>query len=183
MAQEQLLVATVKTLERLGIAYMLTGSHASSLQGQPRSTHDVDFVVDLTLSDLAGLLRAFPAPEFYVSEAAAREAVRSRAMFNIVESATGAKIDLWLLTDDTFDHSRFERRRVVDVFGQAIAVSTPEDTILMKLRWAMQSGSSERQVGDARHVLELNADSLDWTYLDQWAGRIGVGELLARIRD
>jgi hypothetical protein len=91
-------------------------------------------------------------------------------------------VDFWLLTDDPFDRSRFGRRRVAEILGQRIAVSTPEDTILMKLRWAAESGSSERQLGDARHVYELNKDAMDIAYIESWAERLGVTGLLDEIR-
>ena len=45
MSQQKLLKLVVETLDSAGIEYMLTGSVVSSLQGKPRSTHDIDIVV------------------------------------------------------------------------------------------------------------------------------------------
>jgi hypothetical protein len=50
MSQQELLAKVIRTLEQLGIEYMVTGSIASSMQGEPRSTHDIDIVVDLSQS-------------------------------------------------------------------------------------------------------------------------------------
>ena len=47
MSQQALLTRIVETLDGAGIPYMLTGSVASSLQGEPRATHDIDLVVDI----------------------------------------------------------------------------------------------------------------------------------------
>ena len=48
MLQPELLIKRViQVLEDAGIEYMVTGSVASSLQGEPRSTHDIDLVVAL----------------------------------------------------------------------------------------------------------------------------------------
>jgi hypothetical protein len=47
MSQRELLALVVGELDRLGIPYMVTGSHASSMQGVPRSTHDIDLLVAL----------------------------------------------------------------------------------------------------------------------------------------
>ena len=52
----------------------------------------------------------------------------------------------------------------------------------MKLRWAMQSGGSEKQVGDAAGVFALQGDLLDQAYLDRWADALGVAALLAEVR-
>ena len=43
-------------------------------------------------------------------------------------------------------------------------------------------GGSDRQVADAAAVLAVAGDGLDDGYLDEWAGRLGVTELLARAR-
>ena len=45
MSQQELLRLVVRSLDDLDVEYMLTGSIVSSLQGEPRSTHDIDLVV------------------------------------------------------------------------------------------------------------------------------------------
>src|SRR5262249_45992648 len=113
---------------------MVTGSVASSLQGEPRATHDIDLVVapGEPAADVAARLKAaFPDPDFYLDEAAVREAIASRGMFNLIDSREGDKVDFWLLTDDAFDHARFERRYIETFEGTALPVSRPEDTVLM----------------------------------------------------
>ena len=47
MSQQELLRKVIRVLDGAGIEYMVTGSIASSLQGEPRTTHDVDLVVDI----------------------------------------------------------------------------------------------------------------------------------------
>jgi hypothetical protein len=110
---------------------------------------------------------------------------RGRAPAVDVQSARlrdGDKVDFWLLKDEPFDRERFARRLEVEAMGQRLSVSTPEDTILMKLRWAMQSGGSEKQVGDAAGVFAFQGDLLDQAYLDRWAEALGVSALLADLR-
>ncbi len=103
-------------------------------------------------------------------------------MFNLLDSTTGDKVDFWLLKDEPFDRERFARRHEVEAMGLRLKVSTPEDTILMKLRWAMQSGGSEKQVGDVAGVLAFQGDLIDQAYLDRWAEALGVTTLLAEVR-
>jgi predicted nucleotidyltransferase len=45
MSQQELLRKVIEALGDARIEYMLTGSVVSSLQGEPRSTHDIDMVV------------------------------------------------------------------------------------------------------------------------------------------
>ena len=61
-------------------------------------------------------------------------------MFNLLDAEGGDKVDFWLLTDDPFDRSRFSRKYEENVLGMKVKVSRPEDSILMKLRWAQLSG-------------------------------------------
>jgi hypothetical protein len=183
MSQQELLRRIIKILDDLRIEYMVTGSVTSSLQGEPRSTHDLDLVVDLKEDATDRLLGALSPTDFYVSEPAIREALARRTTFNLVDLIGGDKVDFWILTDEPFDRSRFSRRRIVDALGLRFAVSAPEDTILMKLRWAMLSGGSQKQFTDALRVYEIQHGILDLTYLNEWASRLGVGSLWQQLRD
>ncbi len=107
MSQSELLKKTIAALEAAGTPYMLTGSFASSLQGEPRLTHDIDLVVAITLAGIKALLSAFPAPDYYLDEIAIARAVAQKSQFNLLDVVGGDKVDFWLLTDDPFDQSRF----------------------------------------------------------------------------
>jgi hypothetical protein len=198
VSQRALLKRIVEALAQAGVAYMLTGSLASSVQGEPRATHDIDFVIDLSPDDAHGVIAALVAADnaalvapdtaalvassIYIDEGAVVEATRRRSMFNLIDTASGDKADLWLLTDDPYDRTRFARRIRVSALGLDLSVSAPEDTILMKLRWSAQAAGRERQLNDAIHVYELQAGTLDEAYLDEWAVRLGVADVLAAIR-
>ena len=117
MSQQALLKRIVEALDGAGIPYMLTGSLVSSLQGEPRATHDIDVVVDVSPATVAGVVAALADPGLYLDEAAVADAVRRRTMFNLIDSGSGDKVDFWLLTDDPFDRERLSRRRLVDALG------------------------------------------------------------------
>jgi hypothetical protein len=183
MSQQELLKKVALTLERLEIDYMVTGSITSSLQGEPRSTHDIDIVVNLPRSKAHDLAGAFPAPGYYLDEEALAEAISGRGMANLIDTESGDKVDFWLLTDEPFDRSRFARRYLEELFAMRIAVSAPEDTILMKLRWARLSGGSEKQFNDAVRVYEVQYGKLDMDYLREWAGKLGLEGELERLQN
>jgi hypothetical protein len=84
MEQVDLLRHSAETLERLGVPYMVVGSYACLAYGEARLTQDIDIVVDLLVTKIAPLCEAFPAPDYYVSEAAVRDAVRDRFQFNVL---------------------------------------------------------------------------------------------------
>jgi hypothetical protein len=181
MSQPEILSTVVRARDRAGIKHMLTGSLVTSMQGVPRSTHDIDIVVAMRPEDIPAVAGAFAAPEFYLSEQAMRQAIASGGMFNLIETRSGDKVDFWLLTDDPFDTSRFARR-VRDAFGDLdLWVSSPEDTILMKLRWATDSPGSVRHFNDALMVYEVQSGNLDLAYIESWATRLGVDPLWRRL--
>jgi hypothetical protein len=185
LSQPQLLKHVVQQLNALDIEYMISGSVASSLQGEPRASHDIDIVVAVrapAVEMAARLKAAFPEPHFYLNEDAVREAIIARTMFNLLDTREGDKVDFWLLTDDDFDRVRFDRRYVEVFEGQRLCISQPEDTILMKLRWAAMMGGSEKQFTDAMRVWEVQHGRLDEEYLNRWARALGIADALARLR-
>lgn len=182
MSQSELLKRTIAALEAAHTPYMLTGSFASSLQGEPRLTHDIDLVIAITAQGVKSLLAAFPAPDYFLDEAAIADAIARKSQFNLLDVTGGDKVDFWLLTDDPFDQSRFARRYVERFEGVGIHVSRPEDTILMKLRWSKASGGSEKQFRDALSVYELQAGSLDLAYIERWVESLDVTELWDRLK-
>jgi hypothetical protein len=181
MSQQELLKNVVDVLCRLGIEYMVSGSLVSSLQGEPRATHDIDVVVALEQSHIKLLPKAFSPPEYYLSEDSVISALQTSGMFNLIAVETGDKVDFWILTNRPFDKSRFARRYTEKVMGMEIAVSSPEDTILMKLSWAHESGGSEKHFTDALRVYEVQYGQLDQDYLDEWAGRLGIDPLYKKM--
>lgn len=111
------------------------------------------------------------------------DALRTNGLFNLIDVNSGDKVDFWMLTDQPFDVSRFKRKRIEDVLGMRIAVSAPEDTILMKLHWGKESGGSDKHIIDALRVYEVQCGLLDLEYLRNWARTLGVSSLLDRIEE
>lgn len=182
MSQSELLKKVIVVLDAAQTPYMLTGSYASSLQGEPRLTHDIDLVVEIAPHGLQALIEAFPAPDYYLDPIAMDNAIAQQGQFNLLDVVNGDKVDFWMLTREPFDQSRFHRRYVEEFEGRKLHVSRPEDTILMKLRWAVLSGGSEKQFGDAKSVYELQFPSLDLDHLNQWAKTIDVMDLWERLQ-
>jgi hypothetical protein len=183
VSQQELLKKVICALEHAGIDYMVTGSTASSLQGEPRSTHDLDLVVNLQKSAVKFLIEAFSEPDYYLDEDSIMEAIDRGSMFNLIDINDGDKVDFWMLTDDSFDQSRFSRKYIENVLDIHIQVSRPEDTILAKLKWANLSGGSEKQFVDALRVYEVQFENIDREYLETWAATLHVNALLDRLKN
>ena len=183
MSQQELLTKVIQVLDQAEIPYMITGSVVSSLQGEPRSTHDIDIVVAIQKSKAHDLVEAFPFPDFYLDEDSMLDAIQRQSMFNLLDLSEGDKVDFWILTDEPFDRSRFARRYREAFMGLNLQVSSPEDTILAKLRWAKLSGGSEKQFTDALRVYEVQYGRLDIEYLEDWAKKLDVESLWNRLTE
>lgn len=163
---------------------MITGSIASSIQGEPRLTHDIDIViVTIPLSAVNALKKIFPSPDYYLDELSMQDANRYRTMFNLIEMTSGNKVDFWMLTADAFDQSRFARKYMLELKGIPVKFCRPEDTILSKLRWAKMSGGSEKQFTDALRVYELQYHTLDLGYIEHWSKELEIQELWNRLKE
>jgi hypothetical protein len=176
----------VVQLDRLGIAYYIGGSVASSIYGEPRSTLDIDLGVDLSESAVHELATKWDG-EFYVSESAMRTAAQSGRSFNLIHFATAMKIDIFVSKGDVFNTSVLKRRvtREVAFGGEALSVwfATPEDVVLHKLIWYRKGNeTSERQWRDIAGILKAQQDRLDNTYIEEWADRLQIRDLWDRMR-
>jgi hypothetical protein len=176
MTEKELLADCLRRLNRTGVPYMLTGSMASNYWGIPRTTHDLDFVVQLPESAVSTLAEAFAA-DFYLDPDMIRSAFKPPHQFNAIDTRSALKVDFWLLQPNPFENTMFARRISADLFGEAAWICTAEDVILHKLHWHKMS-PSERQLGDAAGVVAVQADALDRDYLRQWARELRVAETL-----
>ncbi len=182
MLQPKLLIKVLALLNENEIDYMVTGSLVSSIQGEPRATHDVDILVNITPAAIPALVNAFLPPDYYLSQSAIEEAILHKSMFNLLDTTEGDKADFWILTDEPFDQSRFRRKQEERILGISMKISTPEDTILMKLHWAKLSGGSEKQFTDALRVYEVQHRNLDIDYMEKWAQALHIRELWKKVK-
>ncbi|MGH3451883.1 MAG: hypothetical protein ACRDQW_14430 [Haloechinothrix sp.] len=170
----------VSALDDADLPYMLVGSFASTLHGAPRTTQDIDLVIDPTHESLSRFVAALDLSTVYVGPDP-HEALDRRDQFNVVDTSSGWKIDLVIRKDRAFGRNEFARRMKTNLLGMSVWVATAEDTVLSKLEWAAMSGS-DRQADDAATVLAVRGEAIDDEYLDRWAAVLGVGEQLDRAR-
>jgi len=162
----------VGALQDLNIPYMITGSMCCTAFGEPRSTNDVDIVIDPELGQVELLVERFQASA-YISREAALDAFRRRTMFNVISNETMEKIDFILLKQTAYGATAFGRRSIQD-FGSVKALSTtPEDAILSKLVWSRRT-LSEVQSRDIVGIVRALPDALDMEYLRHWGSQLGV---------
>jgi hypothetical protein len=170
-----------KTLDAMGVDWLIGGSVASSLHGIPRATQDIDLVADLG-PEHAGPLSEALANDFYADDGMIRDAIQRRTSFNIIHLPTMTKIDVFVLKRDAISQSEMQRRRYHAIGPEGIVrlpVASPEDIILQKLDWYRRGGHvSERQWRDVLGVIAVSGAGLDRVYLRTQAEAWGLLVLL-----
>jgi hypothetical protein len=179
VTEEEFAIDAIHRLNRSGVAYFVTGAMASNYWGIPRTTHDLDFVVQLSDESIPKLLREFR-DDFSLDEQAMRAALAPPYQFNAIDNRSTFKIDFWTLRSQPFEMSMFQRRVQVTFSGEQTWIASAEDIILQKLRWNMLT-PSEQQIVDAAGIAAIQSESLDRDYLTKWARELGVNEKLNKL--
>jgi hypothetical protein len=175
MNAAQVLRRITAALDDAKIEYMLTGSFASAYHGAPRSTQDIDFVIEATPEQLGTLVQALPEAQYYVDLTAAIEAHKRQSMFNLIDLDTGWKVDFVVRKSRPFSKEEFTRRRRVILHGISIFVASVEDVIIAKLEWS-RLAQSQRQIEDVAAILRVRFDGLDRGYVEKWIEELGLNE-------
>lgn len=172
-----LLKIVKKRLDKSNIPYMVSGGLAVSFWGFPRTTHDIDIVIEAKKEDKDKIVKLFK-KDFYVHPEAVEDAIEKRFTFNLIHYKSGLKIDFWLIKKDSFGRAEFKRRIKKKIFGEDIFIISPEDLVLCKLLGYGETQSS-RRLDDAKSILMTS--KVDLKYIKNWAGKQGTIEILEKL--
>ena len=111
--------------------------------------------------------------DYFAEEQQALDAFARRSQFNVIDNVTSWKVDFIFKESSEYGSIVFGRRSHVEVAGRGVEVSSPEDVLLAKLRWAKASGS-DRQIQDAAGIVATQGGKLDSKYLNSWIEAFGL---------
>jgi len=176
-----------RILEELVVPYLIGGSVASIIHGEPRLTNDIDLVADIREEQVPQLVAALET-DFYVDDRAIRRAIQERRSFNIIYLETMYKVDIFIPRGDEWSHEQMRLREEINLVegddSTVRLVSNPETTVLQKLWWFRRGNEvSGQQWRDVLGVLKVKAGRLDYDYLKHWAARLAVSDLLEKALD
>lgn len=177
MEQSDLLRFLCETFDRLGIKYLITGSQATIVYGEPRFTNDIDVVASLTRANYQAFVKSFPVKDYYISEATAQEAVDRSGTFNVLHPSSGLKIDVIIPGRSPYEVGRFERARSIQVSPDfAAKFASPEDVIIKKLEF-YKIGGADKHLRDIAGVLRVSGDQLNRAFIEKLAAHFGLTEI------
>jgi hypothetical protein len=176
MPEPELFLLFVRPLNRAGLRYVISGSVAAIFYGEPRLTHDVDFVLYLNANDIQKLVLAFPETEFYLPplETIMAETARTQhGHFNVIHRDTGFKADMYPTGRDELNAWAFRGKRHVEFEGETIVLAPPEYVIVRKLEY-YREGHADKHLRDISSMLAVSEEQLDRPLLNEWIHRRGL---------
>ncbi len=185
MQEHELFYIFVDRLEKLNIRYMITGSVASMLYGEPRMTHDIDLIIELEAGDLEAFTHAFPSDAFYcpVKDVIRTEINReTRGHFNLIHHDSGFKADIYPVGRDEIHQWAIQNRRRVESGTSKVWLAPPEYVIVRKLQYYAEGGG-EKHLRDIRCMLEVSRDSIDHKQLTAMVHRYHLQDAWGRCGD
>lgn len=168
--------------EESGIPYYVTGGVAAIAYGDPRTTRDVDIVIQIPQATVLDLQATLEQAGFYVAGVDDVVAGRMKTI-QITQIETISRADLMLSDDSAYAQSQFARRRQYSFPNEnetAVYLASPEDLVISKLRWGLRT-ESEKQQRDVLAILKVQQSNLDYQYIHHWAAKFDLALLLEEI--
>ncbi|GHC44142.1 hypothetical protein GCM10007100_06730 [Roseibacillus persicicus] len=181
MTGDEALLSLLRLFAELKIPHMLVGSYSTNFYGIPRATKDADLVLQVESQKLATLFRKLP-PGIRMDEQSFFEMVTATRKELLHVEGSSFQIELFHLSDDEFDQTRFEHRVAVD-YHEGVSTYLPrvEDVIVQKLRWA-EGGKRQKDFDDVVSVLKVH-EPIDFSYIEAWCAKHNSLKFLAEARE
>lgn len=190
LGYEDFVHLVIAALDAAGVAYMIGGAVAVWAWGEPRSTLDLDLVVNIPLEGIERLSseleqRSMRVPADIILDIIQED--RADLPIHAIHMYSGYKADLYPLREgDELRVSAFARRQKIDL-GEPLGkiyLHSPEDLIIYKL-WYFSISQQTKHISDITSIVLSLGDELDYDYIESWVDKKGLtriwGELLAKI--
>ena len=169
MQEANLFLVFLDRLNEARLSYMVTGSVASIIYGEPRMTHDIDLVLELHVENVRNFIDLFPADKFYcppqdvIKTEIARE---TRGHFNIIHHETGFKADIYPVGQDELHQWAMAKRQKIKIDHSDMFIAPPEYVIIRKLQYHKEGGST-KHLRDINRMVEISGEGIDKPALEQ----------------
>jgi hypothetical protein len=179
---DEFVAMVISALNAAGVEYLIGGAVAVWQWGEPRTTLDLDLVVDIPIPAVNRLSDELSKRDMLVPSEVILDNIletRSDLPINAIHMFSGYKADLYPVRKwDELRISAFNRRQIVDMglpLGK-VYVHSPEDLILYKL-WYYSLSQQTKHTRDISSILMALKGELDIEYINYWADKRGLSSL------
>lgn len=168
MPEPNLFLIYVKPLNDIGIRYVVTGSIASILYGEPRLTYDIDLIVEIHDQKLTQFMHAFPTIDFYIPPEDIIKIENNReerGRINLIHHKTGFKADIYFVGQDNLCIWAIDNALTLKYHDVPMKIAPPEYVILRKLEY-YREGQIQKHLLDIRNIIKHSGDKINLRWLD-----------------
>ncbi len=172
----------IEALNAAGVEYLIGGAVAAWAWGEPRTTLDLDLVVDIPVEAVNQLSRELEKRDMLVPPEIILDALleeRADIPINAIHMYSGFKADMYLLRPgDELRKSAFQRRQSVDLGPQLgrMYLHSPEDLIIYKL-WYFSLSHQTKHLRDITAILQTLGKEIEIAYIEKWVNIIGLNSI------
>lgn len=172
---EETALAFDRAARQAGVGYALVGGFAVSAWGQPRTTSDIDALLDLREQDVVRLAEALAQEGLTASAADFRDTLREGGHVTIFDPESAFHVDAKLCRTPG-ERDQVRDASEVPFHGSRLRFARPEDTVVYKLLYG-----SPQDLADAATILARQGSSLDEARMMALALKLGVAPALREL--
>ena len=178
MKSDEAVCLLLDALAAAGLPHMVTGGLVSNAHGIARSTHDADIVVQVEAGDFGAFARSLPA-SLHIDPQISFETITGSQRQVVAVGGSQFRIELFFLSNDPHHRERFARRawQYLPDLNREAWIATAEDMVIQKVRW-----NRDKDRDDARNILAVQGDALDFAYIERWCDAHGTRMRLEELR-
>ena len=158
------------------INYVIVGGIAVLFYGNPRTTMDIDCVIQIDDKNISLFIKFLQENDFFADEEDMRAAFKERSHCTVEDKGTMFRLDIKGIYDE-MDERTIKNRKMVKLDDMVIYIASPEDTIANKLLF-----NREQDVNDAQGIYARQFEVLDMEYLEKVCDKLGVIDDLYTLR-
>ena len=165
------------------IDYIVTGSIASIIYGNPRLTHDIDIVLSIEKKKTENFLECFNKELFYVPPINIFKIELNREVHghvNIIHLESGFKADIYFLDSSKLQQWAIENYFEINFLDLIIRLAPIEYVIIQKMLFYKES-NLQKHILDIQGILEHSRDKINFEVLNYYINNYNLQEIWQKI--
>ncbi len=173
---EEILTLVCNFLNENRVEYVIVGGMAVLFYGNPRTTLDVDYVIQLSDKNIPALVKFLQDNGFFADEYDMRAALEEKSHCTVEDKETMFRLDIKGVYSE-MDERVLRNKKKLKFDDTVIYIASPEDTIANKLLF-----SREQDIKDALGIYVRQYNVLNMEYLTDVCKKIGVYNTLLDLK-
>lgn len=159
-------------LNQNNIEYVVVGGVAVMYHGVPRTTVDIDFIIQLDDSAIPAFVDFLNSKGFTASTEDLRAALDEKSHSTFFFKKSLLRLDIQGVNSE-FDKMTLERAFSVDMLGSSVMIGSAEDTLVNKILFR-----GEQDMRDALGIFARNQENLNFGYIKSTCTMLGIEDFL-----